>query len=110
MIVEHLLKADINTATSGDNTIIAAPSGTGQYIVIDHINLAPAGAVSIQIKDGSTSYGGLYSLASNQLFALDNVIQNEEGIITLSVNSAFVINLSGAVQVSGFIRYRIINL
>ena len=109
MITENLLKADISISTSGDNTIITAPSGTSEYIVIDHINMVPNSAVTVQLKDGSTNYGGAYSLTANQGWVLENSIQNQNGIITLSVNSAFVINLSSAVQVSGFVRYRIIN-
>ncbi len=106
--VETLEKADINIASAGDNTIIAAP-GAGKYIAIDSINMVPNAAVIVQLKDGSTNYGGAYSLTGNQGFVLDNVMQNEHGIITLSDNSAFVINEAGAVQVSGFVRYRIIN-
>lgn len=108
IFLETLEKADLNTATSGDNTVIAAP-GDGKYIAIDVINFVPAGAVTIQMKDGATNYGGLYSLAQNQGFVLDNSMQNEHGVITLSNNSAFVMSLGGAVQVSGFLRYRIIN-
>jgi hypothetical protein len=109
MITENLLKADISISTLGDNTIIAAPSGTSEYLVIDHINMVPNSSVTIQLKDGSTSYGGAYSLTASQGWVLENSVQNQEGIITLSANSAFVINLSAGVQVSGFVRYRIIN-
>lgn len=105
--IETLEKADINIATSGDNTVIAAP-GDGKYLVIDHINMVPNAAVTIQFKDGTTAYGGAYSLTSSQGFVLENSMRNEHGLITLSNNSALVINLGGAVQVSGFIRYRII--
>jgi len=109
MLLEKSYKADIDISASGDNTIIAAPTGTSAYLVIDHINLIPDSAVTLQIKDGSTDYGGPYSLTANQGFVLENTIVKEEGIITLSANKAFILNLSGAVQVSGFVRYRIIN-
>ncbi len=109
MITENLLKADISISTLGNNTIIAAPSGTSEYLVIDHINMVPSSAVTIQLRDGTVNYGGAYSLTPNQGWVLENSIQNESGIITLSRNSAFVISLSAGVQVSGFVRYRIIN-
>ena len=103
---EHLREADINISTSGDNTIIAAPT-TG-YIAIDHINLLPASAVTIQLKDGTTAYGGAYQLTANQGFTLENAFLNPDGVITLTNATAFVINLNGNVQVSGFVRYRVI--
>lgn len=117
MITEHLLKADIDISSvvypAGDNTIIAAPgaSGESQYIAIDHINLIPDSAATIQLRDGGAQlpYGGIYSLAANQHFVLDNATQNPDGIITLSTHSSFDIRLYAAGQVTGFVRYRIIN-
>lgn len=103
----NLRKADINIAASGDNTIIAAPS-TG-YIVIDFITLLPTTAVSVQFKDGSTSYGGPLPLDTKQPFTYENTIHSDQGIITLSPGNAFVINLGSAVQCGGFVRYRVIN-
>ena len=105
---ETLEKADINTSSSGDNTIIAAPS-TGQYLAIDHINLLVNGVVTIQFKAGSTAYGGPYLMASGGALVLENSIHNEHGIITMPNATAFIMNLSAGVQVSGFVRYRIIN-
>lgn len=103
---ENLKKADIDFATSGDNTIISAPSQG--YIAIDHINFLPTSAVTIQLKDGSTAYGGAYPLDAKQAFTLENAIKSEKGVITLTSKTAFVINSSSAVQVSGFVRYRVI--
>ena len=103
---DKLYKADINIATSGDNTIIAAPT-TG-YIAIDHINLLPTSAVSVQFKTGSTAYGGAYPLDTKQSLVLDNAMQHDHGVITCGNAQAFIINLGGAVQVGGFVRYRIV--
>lgn len=103
---ENLRKADINISSSGDNTIIAAPSSG--YIVIDHINFIATSAVALQFKDGTTNYGGAYPLDTKQAVALENSMHNEKGVITLSPKTAFIINLGAAVQVSGFVRYRII--
>jgi len=105
MYENNLLKADINFATSGDHNVIAAPSAG--YIAIDHINFLPDSALHIQLKDGSTNYGGAYYL-NNQAFTLENAFDNPKGVITLSAGEAFVINTDAAVQVSGFVRYRIV--
>lgn len=102
----NLRNAVLSIATSGDNEVIAAP--TDGYIVIDHINLVPAGAVDVRLKSGSTNLSGLYSLTTSQGFVLENSMHNEQGVITCARNEAFNINLSGAVQVSGFVRYRVI--
>lgn len=109
MLSEKLYKADINISASGDNTIIAAPSDDGVYLAIDHINLIVSSGVTVQLKTGSTAYGGAYALSANQGLVLENAMQNQDGVITCGAKEAFVINLSGAVQASGFVRYRFIN-
>ena len=106
LYAENLKKADIDISTSGDNTIISAPSSG--YIAIDHINFIPTSDVTVQLKDGTVSYGGAYPLSAKQAFTIENAIQNEHGVITIRPGQAFIINLDGAVQVSGFVRYRII--
>jgi hypothetical protein len=102
----RLMKADIDFATSGAHTVIAAPSEG--YIVIEHINFIPTSAVTVQFVDGSTNYGGTYALDTKQAFVLENAIQNEDGLMRMSSASAFGITTGGAVQVSGFVLYRII--
>ena len=106
MLTDKLRKADINIASSGNNTIITATAG--KYIAIDHINFIPTTAVTVQLKDGSTNYGGSYPLDAKQGLVFDNVMEHTDGIITMSNGSDFVINLGSAVQVSGFVRYRIV--
>jgi hypothetical protein len=105
---EKLRKADINISASGDNTIIAA-GGAGTMIRIDFISLLPTTAVIVQFKDGSTNYGGPLPLAAQQALTWENSIHNELGVMTMSDNSAFVINLGGNVQVGGIVRYRVFN-
>lgn len=101
----NLEKADIDFATSGDHTVIEAPANG--YIAIDHINFLPNSAVTIQLKQGTTNYGGAYYL-NNQAFTLENAMMNYKGVITLLPGEAFVINTDAAVQISGFVRYRVI--
>src|SRR3990167_7682329 len=103
----NLRKADLDFASSGDNTIISAPS-TG-YIVIDFICIMPTSAVTIQLKDGTTAYGGPLPLDAKQVINWENTYHSDQGIITLSPGNAFNINLGGAVQIGGFCRYRVIN-
>jgi hypothetical protein len=97
----------IDIASSGDNTLIAAPS-TG-YIVIDFITLLPTTAVSVVLKRGSTALTGPLPLDTKQPFTFENAIHSDQGILTCLPGEAFIINLGGAVQCGGFIRYRIIN-
>lgn len=103
----NLRKADIHHNTSGDNAIIAAP-GVGKHIVIDFITLIPTAAVTVQMKDGDTNYGGAFPLDAKQPFTFENTLHQDCGIITLGDNKAFNINLNGAVYVDGFVRYRVI--
>lgn len=107
IIDEKEIKADINISTSGDNTIIAAP-GTGQYLAIDFIQYVPTTAVTVQYKDGTTNYGGPLPLAAQQAVTAENSWRSQDGVFTMSDNAAFVMNLGGAVQVGGLIRYRIV--
>lgn len=108
MFDEKSYKADIDIASSGDNTIIDAP-GEGKYLAIDFLSLLPTSVVAVQFKTGSTAYGGPYPLAALQAVVFDNPAQLQDGVITIADNEAFIINLGGAVQVGGFVRYRIIN-
>jgi hypothetical protein len=107
ILTEDLKKADVNTSASGDTTIIAAP-GNGKYLAIDHVHIFPASAVTVQFKDGATAYGGSYPLDAKQAITLENSMAHQKGVFTMSNNSAFVINLGGAVAVTGIVRYRII--
>ena len=102
-----LQKADIDISSSGDNIIISAP-GSGKYLAIDFIYIFPASAVTTQFKDGSTAYGGSLPLDAKQPVTLENTIQDQDGVLTMSNNSAFVINLNSAVAVTGLVRYRIV--
>lgn len=89
--------------------IIVGPTETpATYIAIDSINLIPAGAVNVQLKDGAANYGGLYSFAQNQGFVLENAMHHMQGVISLGPNNSFIINLSSPTQVSGFVRYRLL--
>ena len=107
MFPEKSRKADISISASGDNTVISAP--TSGYIAIDHINILPTTGVTVQMKDGSTDYGGPYPLDAKQAYVLENATRDPDGLITCTTGSAFKINLGSAVQVGGFVKYRVVN-
>ena len=104
---DYLRTADINISASGDNTIVSAP--TAGFIAIDFITFLPTSAVSVQIKNGTTSIGGPLPLDAKQPVTLENTIKNLNGIITCSTGNAFILNLGSAVQVGGFVRYRVVD-
>lgn len=91
----------IDTAASGDTTIVSATSG--QTIKIWSLILWWGGSVSVLFKDGATrSLMGAIAGVAQSRFILD---ETPHPWFTLTVGNAFVVNLSGAVQVSGTIRY-----
>jgi len=105
---EALKKADINTNSSGDNTLIDA-QGVGTYIAVDFISFFPTTAVTVQFKSGSNSYGGPLPMDAKQTITWENSSRHQYGVITCGDNEALVMNLGGGVQVGGLVRYRIVN-
>ena len=116
--LEGLRTVPINISNSGDNVIIgpgvsgsdmpASWENAATYIVIDFISFIPSASVTIQFKNGATNLGGPLPLVAGQPLTWENAIHNEHGVLTLSPNSNFIINLSGPVQVGGIIRYRLL--
>ena len=108
---ETLQTAVINNALSGDNVLIPAPAISGDYIAIDFIQVIPTTAVTLQFFSGAsptTPKSGPYPLSAQQVLTDENVFQNQHGVIECAANQAFVMNLGGAVQCGGFIRYRVV--
>jgi len=104
---DKLYKADVDFAALGDNTVIAAPSAG--RIAVDFILVFPEDSTTIQLLDGSTDYGGEFALDAKQPFVIENTAGFYDGVITLTKENALVINSSAAVQVSGFVRYRVLD-
>ncbi|MBT9168341.1 MAG: hypothetical protein DDT19_01686 [Syntrophomonadaceae bacterium] len=96
----------INHAASGNNELIPAP--TDGYIAIDHINLLPTVAVTVTLRSGETALTGPYPLDVRQPITIENASHKEEGIFTCARNTAFNMTLSAAVQVGGYIQYRVV--
>jgi hypothetical protein len=96
----QLLSASINAAASGDNALIAAVAAkTSRVMKLFLIAKAP---VDIKFRDGTTDLDGVISLQAGGSITLD--FDGEPWFVT-SVNTAFNLNLSAAVQVSGRIYY-----
>ncbi len=110
---EDLRTVVVDHSTSGDNIIIAAPTSPA-YIAIDHINLIPTTAVTVTFYSGASSGGatkrksGPYPLDAKQPMTLENAQHNQKGVITCNSGESFNINLGSAVQIGGFIRYRVV--
>lgn len=100
-----LTELPLEISTSGDNTVIAAP-GAGNRIIIYHINYLTRGAVNVRLLSGANDLSGLYTWQSAQGggFAFDG---STVGGLPLNENEAFIINLSAAVGIDGFILYAI---
>lgn len=90
----------INTNASGDTALVAAVSG--QTTRVHAIRLSVAGAVIVQIKNGSTVLE-VFNFAGNG----GSVLLNFRGrpYYKTSANTALNINLSGTVQVDGRLEY-----
>jgi hypothetical protein len=97
----NLTSAVISASSSGDNTLV---SGTAsQTIRVFKLFLVCNAAVNIIFKDGaSTNLTGTMNMTANGGMTLD--FDGEPWFVTSS-GSAFVLNLSGAQQVSGTIYY-----
>ncbi len=104
---ETLEQGVVSFSGTGDNTIIAAPTG-GRYLAIDFLQMVPSADVSLTLKSGSTAISGIVPYKANQANTIENSMGNEHGVVTCEPNSAFVIGSTGSSTITGFIRYRII--
>jgi len=96
----------VSFSSSGNNTLISAPSQG--YLAIDNLNFVPDSAVSVKLVRGSTDLTGVYSLTANQGFTQENTSGHQDGVFTCNPGEAFIANITSAVQCSGFCKYRII--
>lgn len=112
MLTDKRGQAEINTASSGDNTIIAAPS-LG-HIEIDHLEIMPTGGantVIIKLAGAGSAANQTpmqryaYALDDNQAYVYDRTTENA---IECTEATAFIINLSASTTVTGFVLYRIV--
>ena len=101
LATSDLSQAAISFSTSGDQVIVAAVSG--QTTRVHRMILVVAPATNITIKNGAgTSLTGAMPLGAGGAIVLD--FSNRPWFKT-SVNTAFIINSSAAVQVGGMADY-----
>lgn len=102
-IVGPIKRAAINVASSGDNTVVAAVTGT--KIVVTHYFIMPASAVTVTWKSGSTEITGNIQLAAN---GGGNDSSPDEGLFETAEGEALILNLGGAVAVDGYLVYHLV--
>mgnify|MGYP001574133734 FL=1 len=112
MLTDKRGHAEINTATSGDNTIIAAP--TLGHIEIDHMEIMPTGGantVIVKLAGASSAASATpmerfeYAFDDNQAYVYDRTTANG---LECKEATAFILNLSASTKVTGFVAYRIV--
>lgn len=99
LISGGLAMATISTSSSGDTTIIAAPSG--KSIKVHRLKLSLASETTVQFKDGTTALSGPETCLTQ---VLD---YNDDPWYRTTVGNAFVLSLGAAVQCGGTVWYRI---
>lgn len=95
--------ADINDATSGNNTIIAA-QGAGKRIAVYSVIVMSDGTVDVRFEDGAggTAFTGQMPLQEREGFTYNG------GLIPLwvgSANTLLNLELSAAIRVHGHVSY-----
>lgn len=92
----------VNFAASGDNTVLASNATTAQCVYAIFFNNSDAATpTNITIKNGSTNLTGAMRFASGTAMVL--TFQNNAKLpwFVVSPGSAFILNSSAAVQISG---------
>ncbi len=91
----------VDTAASGDNTIVAAQGGSKQIYVIKWMLMASGGANNVRWIDGTpTNLTGLMNLLANQPVSGSYC---PVGHFATAANKLLKLNLSAATQVSGYV-------
>lgn len=94
----------IDTSSSGDNTIIPAPTN-GAFIVVYQYTYVLNAATTVRFKAGaSLNLTGPMSPGANGGVSAES---NVEPLFTLPPNTAFVMNSTAAVAVGGHVTYAI---
>ena len=102
-----MLYGVINTASSGDNTVI--PAIAGMRIRVVGYTVLAAGAVVVTWKSASTALSGPMAIGTTVGLSLaqnQTSDQSEFGIIQTAPGEALVLGLSAAVQVGGHLNYK----
>lgn len=103
----HYLTVSVNASSSGDNTLVAAVAGKSIKLVA--AELVAAGPVSVKYKDGAGSdFHAAIPLNSYGSYSLSQMYSPEmlviEPYFQTTAGNALILNLSGAVAVTGWIK------
>lgn len=91
----------IDTAASGDTTLVAAPTAT-QFIRVMSYVMTAAGSVVVKMYDGTNEYVGPATMAAASTISDHG---NREPAFDCQPGQPLKINLSAPIQVSGVLRY-----
>lgn len=92
----------LSDAASGDNTIVALVSG--KRIKVYAVVLIARGTVNVTFKSGaSTSLTGAMQFQAREGFTV--AVAPPAFVLATAAGEAFVMNLSAAVQVDGWVAY-----
>lgn len=99
---KQLTQASVSVAASGDNTLVAATAS--QTTRVFRLYLVNSGTVKVdaKFKSATTDKTGAMSLYPGGTICLD--FDGEPWFVT-GANEAFILNLSAAAQISGWIDY-----
>jgi hypothetical protein len=89
-----------NAAALGDTTLVAAVAG--QKTRVYGVRLNAAAPTTVQLKDGAGTVLEVFNLVAGVPYILE---LREQPYYTGSVNTAFILNSSLAVQVDGELEY-----
>lgn len=94
---------DLNPATVGDNTIVAANASGETFI--QAFSVVVDGATTVILKKGSTAIGTFKLQAFQTLNLSDLPGMEGEPYYKMAKNEAFVLNSSAAVRITGTVTY-----
>jgi hypothetical protein len=103
MLGSSVRYAQIDTTTTGDQTVVAAVSG--KRILVCALVLNPAAETDITFKSGSTEvvdFGGFRGTDEPPGLGLSF---NPHGYFETAAGQALVMNVNGAVAVRGLVNY-----
>ncbi len=93
----------VNTSSSGDTTLIPAPSGPGAFIRILNYHITSAGSTVVTLKSASTVIDVCQATTvAGSGLATPNY---DGGVLDCNPNEAFVLNNGSAVAIGGAGKY-----
>lgn len=98
---------NIDTAVSGDNTIVAAP-GAGKKLRVHSFFLTSDDSVKTIWKTGSTAKATCY--ATKAQYGGVAAPHSRDGWFEGADNEALVLNLGAAVSVGGVVNYSVVGI